>query len=67
LFPIGHLQKPEVRKIAEEIGLPNAKRPDSQGLCFIGKVNMQEFLEKRIHVNPGKILDTKGNILGEHE
>lgn len=43
LFPIGHLKKPEVRKIAEEIGLPNASKKDSQGLCFIGKVKLPVF------------------------
>lgn len=67
LFPIGHLTKPEVREIAREAGLPNAERKDSQGLCFIGKVSMKEFLEKRLPKKPGNILDTKGNILGQHE
>ncbi len=48
VFPIGHLPKPEVRRIAREAGLPNADRKDSQGLCFIGKVPMREFLRERI-------------------
>jgi len=67
LFPIGHLQKPEVRKIAEEIWLPNAKRKDSQWICFVWKVKMADFLEKKIKPKPWIVRDTKGNILGEHK
>ncbi len=67
LFPIGHLTKPEVREIARRAGLPNAERKDSQGLCFIGKVSMKEFLEKRLEKKPGDILDTDGKVLGTHE
>lgn len=67
LFPIGHLEKSEVREIARQAGLPNAERKDSQGLCFIGKVSMKEFLEKRLEKKPGDIVDTEGNILGTHE
>ena len=67
LFPIGDLEKTEVRKIAREVGLPNAERKDSQGICFVGKVNMSEFLEKKIKPVEGNVLDTKGNILGTHK
>lgn len=67
IFPIGNLLKSEVRKIAEEVGLPNAKRKDSQWLCFIGKVSMKEFLERRFPKNPGNILDTSGVVIGGHE
>lgn len=67
LFPIGHLQKSEVREIARAAGLPNAERKDSQGLCFIGKVSMKEFLEKRLPKVPGDILDTSGKVIGRHE
>ncbi|MCP4523173.1 MAG: tRNA 2-thiouridine(34) synthase MnmA [Candidatus Gracilibacteria bacterium] len=67
MFPIGHLEKPEVRKIALEAGLPNAQRKDSQGICFVGKVNMSDFLEKKINPKPGKVLDTSGKILGDHK
>ena len=67
LFPIGHLTKPEVREIARRAWLPNAERKDSQGLCFIGKVSMKEFLEKRLPKKPGNILDTNGHTIGEHE
>ena len=56
-FPIGHLTKPEVRKIAEDIGLPNAHKKDSQGLCFIGKVRLPEFLQQQLEVKPGKIIE----------
>lgn len=67
LFPIGHLEKSEVREIARKAGLPNAERKDSQGLCFIGKVSMREFLEKRLEKKPGNIVDIHGKILGTHE
>ena len=67
LFPIGHLLKSEVREIARKAGLPNADRKDSQGLCFIGKVGMQEFLSRRLPKNIGSIVDTSGKRLGEHE
>lgn len=56
-----------MREIAKKAGLPNAGRKDSQGLCFIGKVSMKEFLEKRLPKKPGNILDINGNILGMHE
>jgi tRNA-specific 2-thiouridylase len=48
LFPIGHLHKSEVREIARKAGLPNAERKDSQGLCFVGKVNFSDFLKTHI-------------------
>ncbi|MCT4616959.1 MAG: tRNA 2-thiouridine(34) synthase MnmA [Candidatus Gracilibacteria bacterium] len=67
IFPIGNLEKSEVRKIAEKIGLPNAKRKDSQGICFVGKVDMSKFLEKKIPNLEGNIVDTSGNILGKHK
>lgn len=66
LFPIWHLEKPEVRKIAEEIWLPNAKRKDSQWICFVGKVDMHKFLEKKIPTKKWNILDTSWQVLGEH-
>ena len=57
LFPIGHLTKPEVRKRAEEIDLPNAAKKDSQGLCFIGKVKLPIFLQQQLDVKKGKIIE----------
>jgi tRNA-uridine 2-sulfurtransferase len=67
IFPIGYLLKSEVREIAEKAWLPNADRKDSQWLCFIGKVSMKEFLERRFPKKPWNILDTSGKIIGEHE
>jgi tRNA-specific 2-thiouridylase len=67
LFPIGHLEKPRVREIAREAWLPNAERKDSQGICFVWKVNMSDFLEKKINPKSWKVLDTSGNILWDHK
>ncbi|MFA6256417.1 MAG: tRNA 2-thiouridine(34) synthase MnmA [Candidatus Absconditabacterales bacterium] len=67
LFPVGELTKPEVRKIAEKIGLPNAGRKDSQGLCFIGNIPIKEFLLKKLPKKEGNIIDTTGKIVGKHE
>ncbi|MEK7531590.1 MAG: tRNA 2-thiouridine(34) synthase MnmA [Patescibacteria group bacterium] len=67
LFPIGNLSKPEVRKIAEKFGLHTASKRESQGLCFLGKVDLKEFLEKFIPLEIGKVLDTKGKEIGEHK
>lgn len=67
LFPIGDLEKSEVRKIAENIWLPNAKRKDSQWICFVWKVNLSEFLEKKIEPREWYIIDTKWKILGKHK
>ena len=57
LFPIGHLQKPEVRKIAEEQGLVTANKKDSQGLCFIGKVHLPDFLQQQLKPKSGEIIE----------
>ncbi len=67
VFPIGHLEKSEVRKIALEAGLPNATRKDSQGICFVGKVDLSDFLEKKIEHKVWNIVDTSGKILGQHK
>ncbi len=67
LFPIGHLEKSEVRQIAIDAGLPNAKRKESQWICFVGKVNMSDFLEKKISPKPWIVRDTSGKILWEHK
>ncbi len=66
LFPVGDITKPEVRALAKKIKLPVAQKPDSVGICFVGEVKMEEFLKTRLADRPGKILDTKGNILGSH-
>ena len=56
LFPIGAILKPEVRKIAEAAGIPTAQKKDSQGLCFIGKVSLPDFLQQQLSVKKGDIL-----------
>jgi len=66
-FPIGELLKPRVREIAREARLPNAGRKDSQGICFLGKVNINDFLRNFIPDRPGEIVRASdGEILGEH-
>ena len=67
LFPIGELRKTEVRRIAEEIGLPNAKKKDSTGICFIGERPFREFLNRYISREPGPIKDPRGRTLGQHQ
>jgi tRNA-specific 2-thiouridylase len=67
LFPVGHLKKEEVRKLAKKFGLPQAVRKDSQGLCFLGKIDMKEFLKKYVSSKKGSVLDEKGNVIGRHE
>ncbi|MEN9524048.1 MAG: hypothetical protein RL536_117, partial [Candidatus Parcubacteria bacterium] len=66
IFPIGHLTKPEVRKMAAKLKLPTAEKKDSQGLCFIGMVDMKEFLSHYIQQKKGNVLDVNGKIIGEH-
>lgn len=67
LFPIGHLQKTEVRAIAEKNGLPIFDKKDSQGICFLGHVDMKEFLKEYIKTEKGNVLDTEGSIIGQHD
>src|SRR4051812_16255504 len=67
LFPVGELHKSEVRRIASEIGLPNAKKKDSTGICFIGERPFRDFLNRYISKEPGPIKDEKGRVLGEHQ
>lgn len=62
LFPIGHLQKSEVRKIAKELDLVTADKKDSQGLCFIGKVRLPEFLQQQLKPKKGKIIQIPENL-----
>ena len=66
LFPVGHLVKPEVRKLAKRFKLPNAIKKDSQGLCFIGKVDLKGFLAHYIKTKEGKLLNEKGMVIGNH-
>lgn len=66
LFPLGELSKPQVRAIAEQHRLPNAGKKDSQGICFLGDMNISRFLEYYIEDKPGNIVNSEGKILGQH-
>lgn len=66
LFPLGHLQKSEVREIAEKAGLATAKKKDSTGICFIGERNFNEFLANYLPNKPGKMMTLDGEVKGEH-
>lgn len=67
LFPVGELHKPQVREMAREAGLPTAQRPDSMGLCFVGKIPLKDFLEEFSELHPGEVVDEKGRVLGTHD
>lgn len=67
LFPLGGLPKAEVRRIAEECRLPNAGRKDSQGICFLGKIDYADFLERHLGTRPGPVIEIEtGRKIGEH-
>ena len=66
LFPVGELEKTEVRRIAAEIGLPNAAKKDSTGICFIGERPFREFLNRYLANTPGPMKDDRGRTIGEH-
>lgn len=67
LFPVGELEKPEVRRIAKEHNLATADKKDSTGICFIGERDFNEFLSNYLPAQPGNIVDTYGNIMGKHD
>lgn len=67
LFPIGNLEKDRVRKIAKKNKLFTSEKKDSQGLCFIGPIDMKTFLKQLITTKPGNVLSSSGEIIGEHE
>ena len=67
LFPIGGMQKSDVRKRAQELKLPNADKKESMGLCFVGKIRLKDFLEQQLKPKPGLIVDRNGLKVGEHE
>ncbi|MBI3260745.1 tRNA 2-thiouridine(34) synthase MnmA, partial [Candidatus Berkelbacteria bacterium] len=67
LFPIGEYTKPQVREMAREFGLPNADRKDSQGICFIGPISVQDFLREQLPVSQGVVRSTSGEVLGSHQ
>ena len=67
IFPIGHLMKEEVRQIALDAKLPSARRKDSQGICFLGKINYNDFLRKFMGEQEGKVIDIEtGKVIGHH-
>lgn len=68
MFPIGHLMKSDVRAIAHEAGLPSADRKDSQGICFLGKINYNDFIKRYLGEREGKIVELEsGKVLGTHK
>ncbi len=67
LFPVGNYQKADVRKLAERFGLPTATKPDSQGLCFIGDVDLKSFLGNHLQTVTGDVLNTSGEVIGSHK
>jgi len=67
LFPIGNYTKKEVREIAKKHNFPNYNKKSTVGICFIGKVNLKEFLQQRIKPKKGKILGPEGNVIGTHD
>jgi tRNA-specific 2-thiouridylase len=66
LFPLGEIHKTEVRQIAEKIGLPNAAKKDSTGICFIGERPFREFLNRYLSYQPGPMMTPEGDVVGEH-
>lgn len=69
LMPIGEYEKPAVRELARKFGLYTAEKKDSQGICFVGKVGIKDFLREFVHDLPGEgdIIDPRGNVIGRHE
>lgn len=68
MFPIGHLMKSEVRDVAQSANLPSAKRQDSQGICFLGKVNYNDFIRRYLGEKEGPIVELEtGKIIGKHK
>lgn len=67
IFPLADIEKPEVRKIAKELGLSTAEKKDSTGICFIGERNFKKFLKEFLPAQPGNIVDLNGNVVGKHD
>jgi tRNA-uridine 2-sulfurtransferase len=67
LMPIGEYEKSTVRALAKKFGLATAEKKDSQGICFVGKVGIKEFLQQFVTTEPGAIIDQHGKIIGEHD
>ena len=67
LFPVGEIEKPIVRKIAEDLGLATAKKKDSTGICFIGERKFKDFLARFLPAQPGEIRTVEGKVVGRHD
>ena len=67
MFPLGELTKPQVRRIAEEAGLPNFAKKDSTGICFIGERPFREFLQRYLPIQPGDMCTPDGRVVGRHQ
>ena len=67
MFPLGEYTKPHVRKLAEQFGLSTAEKPDSQGICFIGQIDLNNYLKQYIPETKGRIVTSAGNDIGQHE
>lgn len=67
VFPVGRMEKSEVRRLAKEFGLPVAEKKDSQGVCFLGSVSVEDFLRAEFGHRPGKAYDEEGSLVGEHD
>lgn len=67
LFPVGKYTKPQVRTLAKKFSLPTAEKKDSQGLCFVGKIDFKDFLKHEIKEKKGAVLDEQGRIIGSHD
>lgn len=67
LMPIGDFEKPQIREMAKKLGLATAEKKDSQGICFVGKVGIKEFLQQFVTTEPGDIVDQHGVVIGEHD
>lgn len=67
LMPIGDFEKPQIREMAKKLGLATAEKKDSQGICFVGKVGIKDFLQQFVQTEPGQIIDQHGMSIGEHD
>ncbi|MBY0294169.1 tRNA 2-thiouridine(34) synthase MnmA [Patescibacteria group bacterium] len=67
IFPVGGMEKTQVRALAEKFKLPNARRKDSQGLCFLGDISIEDMLHNELLLVPGDVLSESGDVIGRHE
>ena len=67
IMPIGNYEKPQIREIAKKLGLATAEKKDSQGICFVGKVGIKEFLQQYVTTEPGNIIEQHGQMVGTHD